>query len=248
MRTVSWLVAIASASTTFAQSPGSDAPALPVYEARVNSVSGQVTRIRDGQPWAVSVGDRIPVQHVITAGSDGYARFEVAGGSSFEIFAGSRVIFRRNTANGSDLLDVLAGRVRIHLQPTIGQLQQRVFCPVAIITAHQPADIALAVDEDDNARIDVIEGAVRVQHVFLPRSEPVLVTAVDAILVQKDQHISRQLDRGSLYRYTVKPLKGVLSAITFGHSAGHSGPIEAPGTSKFLALASASRFVESSGR
>jgi hypothetical protein len=248
MRTVAWLIAIGSASTMFAQSPRLDVPVPPIYEARVISVSGQVTRIRDGQPWAVSAGDRIPVQQVITSGRDGYARFEVAGGSSFEMFAGSRITFRRNTANENDLLDVIGGRVRIHLQPAIGQLQQRVFCPVAIITAHEPADIALAVDEDENVRIDVIEGAVRVQHAFLPRSEPVLVTAVDAILVQKDQHISRQLDRGSLYRYTVKPLKGVLSAITFGHAAGHSGPIEAPGSSKFLALASSSPLAQSSGR
>jgi hypothetical protein len=248
MRTVLWLIAIGIASTMFAQSPEVDPSSVLIYEARATSVSGQVTRVRDSQPWAVSTGDQIPIQQVITSGSDGYAHFKVAGGSSFDIFANSRVVFRRNAANSGDLLDVLAGRVRVHLQPTLGQLQERVLCPVATITAREPATIALAVDEDDNARIDVIEGAIRVQHAFLPRSEPVLVTAIDAILVQKDQPISRRLDRGSLYRYTVKPLKDVLSVITFGRAAGHSGPIEAPGTSKFLAMASRSPLVQSSGR
>jgi hypothetical protein len=194
-------------------------PALQVYEAHATAVTGQVTRIRDEQPWAVTSGERVPVRQTITTGADGYARFQVGGGSSFELFANSRVVFRENTAAAGDLLDVLSGRVRIHLQPTFGQSQQRVFCPIAIVAAHhQAATFAIAVDEDDTVRIDVLEGEVTVQHTLLPRNEPVLLRAVDAILVKKDEPISRRVDRGSLYRYTVK----VLSAITFGHSGSHN--------------------------
>lgn len=197
-------------------------PILQVYEAQATVVTGQVTRIRDEQPWAVSRGERVPVRQTITTGPDGYAHFEVKGGSSFDVFANSRVVFRENTASAGDLLDVLSGRVRIHLEPTPGQSQQRVFCPVAVVGAHrQGATFAIAVDEDDTARIDVFEGEVAVQHTLLPRNEPTLVRAVDAILVKKDEPISRRVDRGSLYRYTVK----VLSAITFGHSGSHNvGP------------------------
>jgi hypothetical protein len=220
---------------------------MQIREARATVVIGQVSRIRDGQPWVLSTGDRIAIGQLITTGRDGYAHFKVAGGSSFDVFANSRVIFHQNAANPGDLIDVLAGRVRIRLQPSVGQLQQRIFCPVAIISAHEPATIALAMDEDDTARIDVIEGAIGVQHAFLPSSEPVLVTAVDAVLVHKDQQISHQLDRGSLYRYTVKPLKDILSAITFGHS-GRGGQDEPAGTSKFLAQALPSPVVQSSGQ
>lgn len=215
-------------------------------EALATSVTGQVSRIRDGQPWALSTGDHIAIQQMITTGGDGYAHFKIAGGSSFDILANSRVVFRQNAANSGDLLDVLAGRVRIHLQPTLGQLQQRIFCPVAVLTAHEPATVALAIDEDDTARIDVIEGAIGVQHAFLPSSEPVLVRAVDAVLVHKDQQISRQLDRGSLYRYTVKPLKDILSAITLGHS-GRSGQADPEETSKFFAKASLPPMIQRSG-
>lgn len=245
MRAVPFFIAIGSASTLLAQSP--DSSPVKMYEARATSVTGQVSRLRDGQPWAVSTGDRIPIQQMIATGSDGYAHFEVAGGSSFDVFGNSRVVFRQNAANSGDLLDVLAGRVRIHLQPSAGQLQQRILCPVATITAHELATVALAIDEDETVRIDVIEGAVRVQHAFLPSSEPVLVTAVDAILVQKDQQISRRLDRGSLYRYTVKPFKDVLSVITLGHS-GHGGQADPGGSSKFLAQASPMSVFQSSGR
>ena len=209
-------------------------PVLQVYEAHATMVTGQVTRIRDAQPWAVSSGEHVPVQQIITSGPDGYAHFEVGGGSSFDLFANSRVVFRENTASAGDLLDVLAGRVRIHMQPTLGQTQQRVFCPVAIISSHhQAATFAIAVDEDDTVRIDVLEGEVTVQHALLPRNDPVLLRAVDAILVKKDEPISRRVDRGSLYRYTVK----VLSALTFGHSGSHNA--EPEDEEKLLAVAPA---------
>ena len=127
------------------------------------------------------------------------------------------------------MLDLISGRVRIKMRQELGQEQLRIFSKVAVITANESALIGLAVDEDNTLRVDVIEGDVRVQHRFLPRNEPVLVKAIDAILVQADQPISRRVDRGSLYRYTVK----ILSAITPGHSGSHSGDvIEGP---KFLA-------------
>ena len=198
------------------------------FEAQATAVTGQVTRIRDDQPWALSTGERVPVQQVITTGNDGYAHLNMAGGSNFDIFSNSRVIFRQNIANTGDLVDVLAGRVRVHMQPIPGQRRQRVFCPIAIISATEPATLALAVDEDDTVRIDVMEGQVRVQHAFHPNREPVLIRAIDAIVVQKNESISRRIDRGTLYRYRVK----ILSALTFGHSGHDAGPIEG---NKFLA-------------
>lgn len=199
-------------------------PALVAYEAHATVVTGQVTRIQDEQPWVVSRGERVPVRETITTGPDGFAHFEVKGGSSFELFSNSRVVFRNNTASAGDLLDVLSGRVRIVLRPTMEQPQQRIFCPVAVIsTHHEPATFAIAVDEDDTTRIDVMEGEIAVQHTRLPRNDATLVRAVDAILVKPDEPISRRVDRGSLYRYTVK----IWSAITFGHGASRaSGPIE----------------------
>lgn len=194
-------------------------PVLQKYEAHATVVTGEVSRIWDQRPWVLSSGERVAVRQTITTGADGYAHFEVGGGSSFDLFSNSRVVFRENTASAGDLLDVLSGRVRVHLQPVAGQAQQRVFCPTAIIsTHHQPATIAIAIDEDETIRLDVLDGEVEVQHKFLPRNEPTLVRAVDAILVKRDEPISRRVDRGSLYRYTIKIL-------TLGHG-NHSEPVE----------------------
>jgi hypothetical protein len=205
-----------------------DPESMRPNEAHITAASGRVSRIRDTQVWALSAGEKVPVRQIITTGSDGYARFEVAGGSSFELFSNSRVVFRQNTAMAGDLLDVVAGRVRVHLQPTAGQTQQRVFTPAAVISgAHQPTTIAIAIDEDDTVRIDVMEGEVRVQHALRPRSDPTIVRAVDAILVRPDEQISRRVDRGSLYRYTVKSLHDIWSSVWPGHASPHEGdPIE----------------------
>ena len=224
-------LSIALAASVGGQTVAGNRPAMPSYQAQAKVVSGDVSRVRDGEPWAVSAGEGVPLQDVITTGADGYARFEVPGGSSFELFGNSRVVFRQNPANAGDLVDVLAGRVRIHLQPAAGMQQLRVFCPVAILSTHQTTTIALGVDEDETTRIDVMEGEVRVQHTLLPRNEPVLVKAVDAILVQKDQPISHRVERGSLYRHTMR----ILLSLTPGHaSSRNADPIE---QGKFLAEA-----------
>ncbi len=206
-----------------AQSP--DPAVMQPYEARAVEVSGEVNRSIDSQPWALSKGEHVPVRQIITTGRDGSASFVVAGGSGFEMFSNSKVVFRQNTARAGDLLDVVAGRVRVRLHPMAGQLQQRVFTPVAAISASAPALISIAVDEDTNVRIDVLEGEIKVQHLLLPRNEPTLVRAVDAILVERNQQLSRRLDRGSLYRYTVKPLHDLWTAVSPSH--GRAGePIE----------------------
>jgi len=242
MRILSCTLFFTFAAAVVAQNmPPIDSSALHEFEAYVTAAQGQVSIDRDQRTWALSSGERVPIQRLITTGPDGYAHFDLKGGSSFDVYANSRVAFRQNASTAGDLLDVLAGRVRIHMNPGIGQAQQRIFCPVASVIAVNPATVAVALDEDDNARIDVLEGEVRIQHSLLPRSEPTLVRAVDAILVQKDQQISRRVDRGSLYRYAIKPLHDLFSAITPGRSArpSSSDPVE----QKFLAWASPTDFV-----
>jgi hypothetical protein len=219
---VALLTAAAAEPALSGQDRAVDSITMRPFEAQATAVTGQVSRIRNKEPWALSSGERVPVQQVITTGSDGYAHFSMEGPSNFDIFSNSRVIFRQNIANTGDLVDVLAGRVRVHLQPIAGQHQQRVFCPTAIISTNEPTTLALAIDEDDTVRIDVMEGQVRVQHAFRPSGEPVLIRAIDAIVVQKNEPISRRIDRGTLYRYKVR----ILSALTFGHSGHDAEPIE----------------------
>ena len=219
-------VLVSTAPQVFScQSGPLDPSAMEPYEAHAVAVTGSVSRVRDRQPWAVSAGERVPVRQLIATGTDGYARFTVQGGASFALFGNSKVLFRENAASAGDLLDVLSGRVRVHLQPAAGQPQQRIFTPTAVISATHPATVALALDGDDDLRVDVLEGEISVQHTKLPKSGATVVRALDAILVRPDEPISRKVDRGSLYRYTVKPFKDIWVAVTPGHSGSRNGDV-----------------------
>jgi hypothetical protein len=233
-------VLLTATSAECHQNPPIDFGVMQPYEAHVVEATGQVSRFRDAQAWALSSGEQVRVQQLITTGADGYAKFIVAGGSTFEVFANSRLIFRQNTAAVGDLVDIIGGRVRVHLQPALGQAQQRVFTPSAIVTARLPATIAIAIDEDNTVRIDVLEGEITVQHALLPNNAPTVVKAIDAILIEPDEAISRRVDRGSLYRYTMKPLHDLWSSVT--HTGGKS-PKEVTGNQKLLA-ANSSRVCE----
>ncbi len=208
-----FLIVVAITPACFGQLATGNTATDHAFDAKLALVSGQVTSLHDGQPWALSSGEVLPVQQILQTGPDGYAQMRVDNGGMFEVYSNSKIFFRQNSANPNDVLDLVSGRVRLFLRPKQGE-SQRVFSPSAIISAHQAACVALVIDEDDTVRIDVIEGQVRVQHARLPKNEPVLVKAIDSILVQKNQAISRRVDRGSLYRYTAR----IFTAITFGHS------------------------------
>jgi ferric-dicitrate binding protein FerR (iron transport regulator) len=197
------------------------------------SAAGQVSTEKKGQDWAIGPAEHIWVSKPIVTGADGYARFRVAGGTSFEVFAHSRVIFRENAGNPQDLLDVATGRVRLQVQPWDGQpMQTRILTPAAIIACHGPASFAVAVDDEDNStRVDVQQGEVSVQHALIPRAEPVIVKAGDAIAVRADEPlISRKLDRGSLYHYRFQRIWKTLGSAVPGHSgrSGKEGDSESP--------------------
>ncbi|MBV8903902.1 MAG: hypothetical protein JOZ22_09730, partial [Acidobacteriia bacterium] len=70
MRTVSWTVCLIScgASIAFAQNTPVDPAIMAPYAARATQVSGKVDRVRDEMPWAVSNGERVPIQQTITTG------------------------------------------------------------------------------------------------------------------------------------------------------------------------------------
>lgn len=210
------MILILPVAIVCAQSESIQPSTAHLFQAYVTAAQGQVSIDRDNRPWAISAGENVGTQRTITTGQDGYAKFSVKGGSGFELYANSRIIFRENPGRAGDLIDVVSGRVRVHLNPSPSEIEQRIFCRTAIITAREPATVAVATDEDGNVRIDVLEGQVAVQHALLPRSEPTIVRAIDAIVVQPDEQISRRVERGSLYRYTIKPLKDLL---TFGRGA-----------------------------
>jgi hypothetical protein len=190
-----------------------DSQAAHQYEARATYVEGQVSRVAGKElPWALSEGETVPVQQAITTGPNSFARFEVQGGSSFEIYANSLVLFRENAAAIGDLVYIKDGRVKVIMVFAADYRPvQRVITPVAVISARANAVITVTQDDDEYTRVDVIEGQVNVRHALLPREGNAIVKAGDSIIVERNAPISRKLDRGSLYRYAIRTVVDALA-------------------------------------
>lgn len=202
------------------------APPGNEYAARVTSLSGQVSVLRDGQPWVLNLGDVVQMQQVIVTGPDGNAVFRVSDGSTFEVYPGSTVVFRNNPPNWRDLIDLLVGRIRVHVEHFGSQPNfNRVHTPSAVISVRGTI-FDVAVTEDDQTTIVACEeGQVDVRH-RLQAGEK-LLHAGESIRVYRDEPLAEPgIDRIGITQRVVRGIVDALYlALTRGapHSVGGIG-------------------------
>lgn len=168
------------------------------YAAKAIQVNGRVSVLRDAAEYAIEVGGQVHVKELIFTGPDGSARFEVSDGSTFDVFPNSRVVFRKNVPNWRDLLDVLVGRVKVHIQHWGDQPNHnRVLTPTAVISV-RGTTFDISVDQDDETTlVEVEEGVVEVQHALLPRGNPKTITTGESLKVYRDQPLAAtRFDKG----------------------------------------------------
>lgn len=191
--------------------------------AKVISLNGQVSVLRDSTPWALNAGDEVQVRQVIVTGPDGYAKFQVSDGSTFEVYPNSNIVFRKNPGNWRDLLDVLVGRVKIHIQKWGGQPNNnRILTPTAVISV-RGTTFDVAVDDDDETTIvSVEEGVVDVRHALRPGQTRTL-NAGESLHVYKDQPLAQSsVDKGAVVRRILQGLRdAAFTAAT--HSPARTG-------------------------
>jgi hypothetical protein len=161
------------------------------YAAKVVTLTGQVSVLKDSEPWALVVGDTIQVKQLIMTGPDGQATFKVSDGSTFDVYPNSRVVFRKNAPNWKDLLDVLVGRVKVHIEHLYGPNPNRVLTPTAVISVRGTTfDISVA-DDDETTLVEVEEGTVEVQHALLPRGNARILTTGESLRVYRNEPIAQ---------------------------------------------------------
>ena len=170
--------------------------------AKVETMTGQVSFLRDSSPWALHVGDTIQPGRLIITGPDGYALLRVSDGSTFEVFPNAKVLFRNSPGNWSDLLDVLLGRVKVHIQKIGGQPNpNKVRTPTAVVSVRGTIFDVVVEDEDATTLVSVEEGQVGVRHALLPPYTDRLVNAGESIRVFKSQPLaSNAVDRSGITR------------------------------------------------
>jgi len=159
--------------------------------AKVMTLTGQVSILRDSGPWVLNVGDSVQPRQIILTGPDGYALLQVTDGSTFEVFPNARVTFRANPGSWRDLLDVLLGRVKVHIRKFGGQPNyNRVRTPTAVISVRGTIFDVAVEDEDDTTLVSVEEGQVAVQHLLKPGPER-LLNAGESLRVFRNQPLAQ---------------------------------------------------------
>jgi hypothetical protein len=167
--------------------------------AKVISLTGQVSVLRDNSPWALNIGDSVQPRQTIITGPDGFAVLQVSDGSTFEVFPNARVVFRQNPGSWEDLLDILLGRVKVHIEKLGGQPNyNRVRTPTAVISVRGTTFDVAVEDEDDTTLVSVDEGQVVVRHLLKPGPERVLNEG-ESIRIFKNQPLTaRVVDKSSV--------------------------------------------------
>jgi len=213
------LLVIATSQTCSAQL----FPTSPDAAAKVITLTGQVSVLRDSEPWALNVGDLVQAQQVILTGPDGYAKFQTSDGSTFEVYPSSNVIFRKNPGSLRDLLDLFVGRIKIHIQRLGGEPNpNRIMTPTAVISVRGTIFDVSVNDDDETTIVSVEEGSVEVRHALKPGA-PKIVNAGETLHVYKDEPLAKSMiDKNELFHRIMRGLGDAAYRIAIS-PPGHGG-------------------------
>jgi hypothetical protein len=194
------------------------------YAAKVLTMSGQVSILKDMVPITLVEGSQVEVQQMIVTGPDGHAVFQVSDGSTFEVFPNSHLVFRKNAWNVKDLIDLLVGRIRVHIEH-FGTVPNpnRILTPTAVISVRGTTFDVEVDDADETTTVEVDEGLVEVRHALLP-SVSKMVGPGQTIKVYKNEPlVARGLDRGTVAHYLLKAFQDAANLASMRGSRGILG-------------------------
>jgi hypothetical protein len=196
------------------------------YAAKVVTLTGQVSAMRDFQQWALSPGDSIQVTQRVVTGPDGHALLQVSDGSTIEVYPNSTFVFRQNPGNWRDLIDVFLGKVRVHIEH-LGTTPNpnRVLTPVAVISVRGTTFDVTVNDDDESTIVEVEDGTVEVRHALLSGNTAVL-NAGEVFRIYRNEPIAQRMDKGNAARQALRIVVNVIAIV--GRSSG-PGRISLPG-------------------
>jgi hypothetical protein len=199
--------------------------------AKALVINGDVSVLRDGNPWALFEGNTVQPRQIVKTGPDGYAKFQVSDGSTFEVFQNSQVVFRANPPTLKDLLDVVIGKVKVYIQHLNGiPNPNNVSSPTAVISVRGTVFEVTVEDEDGTTLVSVDEGLVEVSS-KAPAGGGVLLHPTEWIRVYKDQPLAQKaMDKGTIAREVLRALKNAAQVAVQQRTAG-GGPIGTTPTS-----------------
>jgi hypothetical protein len=189
--------------------------------AKLVSFTGQISVLRDSNPWALNLGDLVQTEQVIVTGADGYGVFQIADGSKFEVFPKSHVVFRANRGDWRDLLEVWLGKVRVQIEHPGGlPNNNKVRTPTAVISVRGTIFDVEVEDQDDTTLVVDEEGSVAVQHALRP-GDPKILGPGESVRVFKNEPIARKLiDKGNFMQRAARAASDALNQAALNSSRG----------------------------
>jgi ferric-dicitrate binding protein FerR (iron transport regulator) len=197
--------------------------------ATVIAQTGMVSIMDGGYARALSVGGSVRPQQLIITGADGYARFQVSDGTTFEVFQNSRVIFRETLGDWRHLVNVILGRIKVFVQHAPGVPNpNNVTSPTAVISVRGTVFDVVVEDADGTTFVTVDEGQVAVRNMTAP-GNPAVLNPGDSIRVIRGQALlGKQMDRGNVIRRALQATRDILVQIAVGNPGGTGAGV--PGT------------------
>jgi hypothetical protein len=219
IRVVGCALLCAAAGPAFAQ-------LFPVSQdaaAKVVTLTGQVSVLRDSEPWALNVGDTVQAQQIILTGPDGYAKFQTSDGSTFEVYPSSNVIFRKNPGSLRDLLDLFVGRIKVHIQRLGNEPNpNRIMTPTAVISVRGTIFDVSINDDDETTIVSVEEGSVEVRHALKPGAAKI-VNEGETLHVYRDEPLAKSvIDKNALVQRIIRGIGDAAYRIAIS-PPGHGG-------------------------
>ena len=192
--------------------------------AKVVAQIGQVSVMENGYAKALSVGMGVNPAQVIVTGPDSFARFQVSDGSTFEVYANSRLVFRETMGDWKHLLNLWIGRVKVFIQHAPGVPNpNQVTSPTAVISVRGTVFDVVVRDDDGTTDVSVDEGEVSVRNLTAP-GDPVTLRPGDTITVIRGQRLmGRQIDKGMLMRNALRVVRDTMYQVLLNRQAGAVG-------------------------
>jgi hypothetical protein len=168
----------------------------------------------------LSVGDRLRLHETIVTGPDGYARFQLADGSTFDVYSNSKVVFRE-TPGITDLLDLFIGRVKVFIEHSKGPNPKDVKTPTAVISVRGTVFDVEVQDAEGTTFVTLDDGVVDVRNLTAP-GPSVLLRPGESILVEPNRPlIPQQINQHAALRMALRAAEQAVAQLLLG---GHIGP------------------------
>lgn len=214
-----------------AQTPPQSSPQSLGGAAKLLSYTGQISVMRDSNPWALNIGDLVQPQQVVVTGADGWGVFQVSDGSKFEVFPNSKVVFRANRSEWKDMLEVWLGKVRVQVEH-FGTVPNHntVRTPSAVISVRGTVFDVTFDEVTETTLVQDEEGSVSVRHLLRPGPEKILV-AGESVLVYKNEALAKAaIDKGAVMQRVVRAASDVFYQVAINAQKAGTTIGKVPGT------------------